>query len=97
MRTIAFPFLFFVFLLNSCGKAEERNEFAANLAPLLDPVKSQGLSLKFQSGKGRLIDQITPSPQRSMTFSKKTHPWLLLWTQKPPIIMPIPSRGSMIF
>ena len=46
MRAIAFPFLFFVFLLNSCGKAEERNEFAANLAPLLDPAKLDSLKGK---------------------------------------------------
>tara|TARA_B110000003_G_C16605990_1_gene517508 strand:+ start:205 stop:816 length:612 start_codon:yes stop_codon:yes gene_type:complete len=46
MRAIAFPFLFFVFLLNSCGKAEERNEFAAKLAPLLDPAKLDSLKGK---------------------------------------------------
>jgi hypothetical protein len=46
MRAIAFPFLFFVCLLNSCGKAEERNEFAANLAPLLDPAKLDSLKGK---------------------------------------------------
>ena len=46
MRAIAFPFFFFVFLLNSCGKAEERNEFAANLAPLLDPAKLDSLKGK---------------------------------------------------
>ena len=46
MRAIALPFLFFVFLLNSCGKAEERNEFAANLAPLLDPAKLDSLKGK---------------------------------------------------
>jgi hypothetical protein len=46
MKAIAFPFLFFVFLLNSCGKAEERNEFAANLAPLLDPAKLDSLKGK---------------------------------------------------
>ena len=46
MRAIAFPFLFFVLLLNSCGKAEERNEFAANLAPLLDPAKLDSLKGK---------------------------------------------------
>ena len=46
MRAIAFPFLFFVFLLNSCGKAEERNKFAGNLAPLLDPAKLDSLKGK---------------------------------------------------
>ena len=46
MRAIAFPFLFFVFLLNSCGKAEERSEFAVNLAPLLDPAKLDSLKGK---------------------------------------------------
>ena len=46
MRAIAFPFLFFVCLLNSCGKAEERNEFAANLAPLIDPAKLDSLKGK---------------------------------------------------
>ena len=46
MRAIAFPFLFFVCLLNSCGKAEERNEFAAKLAPLLDPAKLDSLKGK---------------------------------------------------
>ena len=46
MRAIAFPFLFFVCLLNSCGKAEERDEFAANLALLLDPAKLDSLKGK---------------------------------------------------
>ena len=36
----------FFFLFNSCGKAEERNEFAANLAPLLDPAKLDSLKGK---------------------------------------------------
>ena len=46
MRAIAFPFLFFVCLLNACGKAEERNEFAANLVPLLDSAKLDSLKGK---------------------------------------------------